>query len=115
MKNVFLSLIITFAFLAAANAQGRYSMQGRVQQLKDSLALSNSQVSAIDSIYAQAREKFQNISASGQERRQAMREIMLDTNAAIEKILTDEQRVKYEKMLTERKSIMRGRHHSEGN
>ena len=109
MKNLILSIIMTFAFIAGANAQHRFSIQDRVAQLKDSLALTDTQSVAIDSILTNAMEKGRNMDVTGSERREAMMQIMKDANKDIEKILTDDQRVKYERMLAERRSRMQNR------
>ena len=110
MKNLIFSIIITLAFIAGANAQRRFSIQDRVAQLKDSLALTDTQSVAIDSILTNAMEKGRNMDVTGSERREAMMQIMKDANKDIEKILTDDQRVKYERMLAERRSQMQNRY-----
>ncbi len=110
MKNLILSIIIALAFIAGANAQHRFSIQDRVAQLKDSLALTDTQSVAIDSILTNAMEKGRNMDVTGSERREAMMQIMKDANKDIEKILTDDQRVKYERMLAERRSQMQNRY-----
>ena len=109
MKNLILSIIITLAFIVGANAQHRFSIQDRVAQLKDSLALTDTQSVAIDSILTNAMEKGRNMDVTGSERREAMMQIMTEANKDIEKILTDDQRVKYERMLAERRSRMQNR------
>ena len=110
MKSLIFSIIITLAFIAGANAQHRFSIQDRVAQLKDSLALSDSQSVAVDSILTSAMDKGRNMDVSGSERREAMMQIMKQANTDIEKILTDDQRVKYERMLAERRSQMQNRY-----
>ena len=110
MKNLILSIIIALAFIAGANAQHRFSIQDRVAQLKDSLALTDTQSVAIDSILTNAMEKGRIMDVTGSERREAMMQIMKDANKDIEKILTDDQRVKYERMLAERRSQMQNRY-----
>jgi Spy/CpxP family protein refolding chaperone len=114
MKRPFLTLAIILLLFAAANAQERYSIKDRVQQLKDSLSLSDSQAVAIDSILTSAMNKVKDISATGQERRQAIRQIMLDANSDIEKVLTDSQKEKFEQIQAERRNVMRERRDNSG-
>ena len=114
MKNLFLSISIIFLLFTVANAQGRYSIKDRVQQLKDSLSLSDGQVVAIDSILTTAMNKVKDISATGQERRQAISQIMLEANSNIEKVLTDSQKEKFEQIQAERRNMMRERRYNGG-
>ena len=107
MKNLLITAFIVLTFIAGVNAQGRFSMKDRIQEMKDSLALSDSQTVAITAIYTTAGEKMKSIDATGQERRQAMHQIMDDVNTQVENILTPEQKVKYEAMMAERRSRMR--------
>jgi Spy/CpxP family protein refolding chaperone len=109
MKNLILTAVIAFAFIAGVNAQGRFSAKDRIKEMKDSLALTDSQVAIIDSIYTSIGEKIKDITATGQDRRDAMRQIMTDTNAQIESILTPDQKDKFEKMMAERRSRMGNR------
>jgi hypothetical protein len=106
MKNLILAAVIAFTFIAGVNAQGRFSAKDRIKEMKDSLALTDNQVATIDSIYTGMSEKIKNIDATGQDRRDAMRQIMTDTNAQIESILTPDQKDKFEKMMAERRSRM---------
>ena len=100
-KNIF--------FILSTNAQSRYSGKDRVNNLKERLSLSEQQTAKVDSILTFAMNKAAEISATGQERREAMRQIMTDANNQIENILTDSQKTEYEKMLSERRNRMHGR------
>lgn len=104
MKNLILTAVIAFAIMAAASAQHRFSPKDRIQQLKDSLALSDSQVTAIDSIFTDMGNKMKALRESGQVDRGAMRKMMDENDAKIESVLTPEQKVKYEAMMAERRS-----------
>lgn len=110
MKSLIFSIIIALTFIVGANAQHRFSIQDRVAQLKDSLALTDTQSVAIDSILTNAMDKGRNLDLTGSERREAMMQIMKDANNDIEKILNVDQRVKYERMLSERRSQMQNRY-----
>ena len=57
MKKLILTVIISFAFIAGLNAQGRMSMEDRVKMLKHTLALSDSQSVVVDSIYTMQAKK----------------------------------------------------------
>jgi len=109
MKNLILTAIVAFTFIAGVNAQGRFSMKDRVKELKDSVALSNNQAVIIDSIFTGAGEKIKNIDASGQERRVATKKIMDDVNTQVENILTPEQKVKYEQIMAEKRTRTQNR------
>jgi Spy/CpxP family protein refolding chaperone len=104
MKNLILTAVIAFAIMAGANAQHRFSPKDRIQQLKDSLALSDSQVSAIDSIFTITGNKMKDLRESGQIDREAMKKIMEENDAQIKSVLTPEQKGKYEAMLAARKN-----------
>jgi hypothetical protein len=110
MKNLILTAVISLAFIAALNAQGRFSMKDRARELKDSLALSDSQYVIIDSIFTGAGEKMKNIDMKGDERRTAMKQIMDDINTQVESVLTPDQKIKYEQILAEQRNRMQNRH-----
>ena len=110
MKSLIFSIIIALTFIVGANAQHRFSIKDRVAQLKDSLALTDTQSVTVDSILTNAMDKGRNLDLTGSERREAMMQIMKDANNDIEKILTADQRVKYERMLAERRSQMQNRY-----
>ncbi len=112
MKNFFMTAVLVFSFIAIAAAQNMPSVQDRVARLKDRLSLTDQQAAKVDSIYTVAQDSVQNITATGQDRWQAMREIMTNANNEIEKILTDTQKTEYEKFLQERRSRMRSRPNS---
>ena len=114
MKKLILMVVVSLAFIAGINAQGRMSMEDRAKMLKHTLALSDSQSVAVDSIYAEAGEKMKNLDAS-EDRRAAVRTIMDDVNTKIESILTPEQKDKYEKMMAERRSRMQSQPPTNGN
>ena len=109
MKNLILTAVIALAFIAGLNAQGRFSMKDRIKEMKDSLALSDSQTAIIDSIFTSASEKIKNIDASGQERRDATKKIMDDVNTQVASVLTPDQKAKYDKIIAERRSRMQNR------
>ncbi len=97
MKNLILTVFLAIAFLAGANAQnrGRFSIQNRVDQLKERLSLTETQTAQVDSILTAAMDSVRSIPDSVQDRRAAMREIMQNSNNEIEKLLTDDQKAEY--------------------
>jgi Spy/CpxP family protein refolding chaperone len=109
MKNLILTAVIVFAFIAGVNAQSRFSSKDRLQQMKDSLALSDSQAAVIDSLFTGAGEKIKNIDLTGQDRRDAIRKIMDEVNTQVETVLTPDQKTKYEQMLANQRSRMQNR------
>ncbi len=111
MKSVIFISILFFICLSAANAQQfrHFSIQDRVAQLKDSLALSDSQTVIVDSILTNSMQKARSMDVSEPDRRDAMMQIMKETDAAVEKVLTKDQQVIYERMLAERRAEMQQR------
>ncbi|HTS00290.1 MAG TPA: hypothetical protein VML00_11085 [Bacteroidota bacterium] len=104
--------ICAFLLLAGsvslADAQGRMRMtpEQRVARLKDSLALSDEQVSKIVTIFTESDKKREDAMASAGDdrdaRMQAMRSIMEGTDARIDSVLTDTQKAKYDEMKKQR-------------
>lgn len=108
MKRILcLSIMILMIAFVASNAQPqRRTPEERAKMLKDSLNLSDKQTSQITDIYTASDAKFQEAMQNGFDR-EKFRAIMDTTNAEIEKLLTDTQKEKYQKMLEERRSRMR--------
>ena len=110
MKYLIFASLLFIAFITSTNAQPhRFSIKDRVSQLKDSLALSDAQSVIIDSILTNAMDNTRNLDVTGSNRRQAIMEIMKQTDTDIEKILTPDQKTKYEAMLAERRDRMQVR------
>jgi len=106
MKQLLLTIVIVFSLVALTSAQNRFSIKDRVDRLKERLSLTDTQTAQVDSILTAVQDSAKNITASGPERREAMRQLMMQSNTDIEKILTDTQKAEYEKMLEERRSRM---------
>ncbi len=112
MKNLMFAAIFVLAFVLGTNAQNRrFSVQNRVDRLKERLNLTDAQTAKVDSILTASMNSVRAIPDSVQDRRQAMRQIMVNANADIEKILTNDQKAEYKKMMEERGGRMR-RHRS---
>jgi Spy/CpxP family protein refolding chaperone len=106
MKNLILTALIAFSFIAGVNAQGPFSQKDRIKEMKDNLALTDKQVKKIESIFDKTQKKMKTIDASGQDRMEAMKKVMEANDAQIESILTAKQKVKYKAMMAERRSRM---------
>ncbi len=115
MKNLLLSTAFILLFVAGVSAQGRFSVKDRVDQMKQRLSLTDEQTVKVDSILTASMDKAKNLDVTGPERRDAMRKIMTDSNTAIESILTDTQKVEFQKMLDERRNRMQNRPPRDGN
>ncbi len=115
MKKLLLSLAVILVVAAGINAQGRYSVKDRVDQMKQRLTLTDDQAAKVDSILTGSMEQGRNLDVTGSERRDAMRKIMNDANAKIDSLLTDTQRVEFKKMLDERRNRMQNRPPRDGN
>ncbi len=109
MKNLILFASFILLFVVGANAQGRFSVKDRVDQMKQRLSLTDEQAAKVDSILSASMDKMKNLDVTGPERRDAMRKIMTESNTAIESILTDTQKAEFQKMLDERRSRMQNR------
>ena len=115
MKNLLLSAAFILLFVAGINAQGRFSVKNRVDQMKQRLSLTDEQAAKVDSILTVQMDQARNLDVTGSERRDAMRKIMADSNAKIDSLLTDTQRVEFQKMLDERRNRMQNRPPRDGN
>ncbi len=115
MKNLLISAALILLFAAGINAQGRYSVKDRVDQLKQRLTLTDEQAAKVDSILTASMDKEKNLDVTGKNRRDAMRKIMTDANAQIDSLLTDPQKAEFKKMLEERRNRMQNRQPRDGN
>ncbi len=110
MKRLLLAAVFILAFVLGTNAQNRrFSLQDRVENLKERLNLTDVQTAKVDSILKASMDSIRSIPDTVQNRRKAMRQIMTNTNTAIENILTDNQKAEYKKMMEERRGHMRQR------
>ncbi len=89
------------------NAQPRRTPEERAKLLKDQLNLTDEQTAKVDSLYTLADTKFQEASQNGFDRTK-FRSIMDSTNTEIDKLLTDEQKDSFKKIIEERRNRMRG-------
>jgi Spy/CpxP family protein refolding chaperone len=100
-------VIIIFISSVVSNAQPRRTPVERARMLKEQLNLTDVQTAKVDSIYTAA-DKTLDQDSHGNFDRAKFRSIMDETHKDIEKILTKEQNEKYQKLIQERRSRMRG-------
>ena len=109
MKSLILTAIIAVAFIFNVYPQSRFSAKDRVDRLKNRLNLTDTQTAKADSIFTSAENKIKAVPDTVQDRRQAFRQIMTEANNDFEKILTDDQKTEYKKMMENRRNYMRHR------
>ena len=109
------ALVVALLALAqtAAMGQGRgmRSPEERAQQLKEQLALTDSQTVKVTKIFQDGQKKMQEMMGSNMGDREAMRASLATMTASqdtlIEKLLTKEQLAKFEALRKERHQRMR--------
>lgn len=110
MKNIIItSIIVLFIISISIFAQNRMTPEERTKMLKEKLGLTEEQTQKVELILAQSSEKIKELHSENKGNRDQFRQIMQDTNGEIEKILTDDQKQAYEKMLQERRKGMHSR------
>ena len=108
LPAVFCAFLLLLGSLSLAGAQMRMRMtpEQRVARLKDSLALSDEQVSKIVTIFSESDKKREEAMASAGDdrdaRMQAMRSVMESTDTRIDSVLTESQKAKYDEMKKQR-------------
>ena len=124
MKNVILPIIIAFAFIIGLNAGTRYGNQERgnnrdyiifadhinasadsllsIDEIKANVNLTDSQVITVDSILTDAATKLQGVTDTGDSGQQAKTQIINDAYSSIRKILTDDQRTKFDALVAQK-------------
>ena len=102
-------LVAILLFVTACNIlpQGRWQgqqQQNRIEQLKKDLSLSDKQTTEIKNIFDKSREKMMSIRQDNMGDRSAMMKAFQEnnekTNSEIEKVLTPEQKKKFQKIFT---------------
>ena len=96
---VFMVTLITFA-------QPRLSPQERTKALTEKLSLTKDQAAKVEKILIKSQEEQKKMNADGKADRSEFRKKMQETQAQIEKILTDKQKVEFKKMQEERMKRM---------
>lgn len=114
MKSLYATLLILFvAFTFTLSAQPQQRGERMIQRLKDSLSLSADQVTKIKTILDKQQEEGKKDWDANQGDRDAMRALMMKrmekSDIEIEKILTKEQKKKYQEIKKQRSDRMRER------
>lgn len=117
IRNTLIAILLLGGLISAGSASAQRQMptpQQRVDRLKDSLALADTQVTAILKIYQeadQARKKmFESSNTDDRDARMAaMRSLSEKTDTQIEALLSDTQKAKYEEMKKQRVQGFGGR------
>ena len=116
MKQILLALLACAIFILPLSAQPQQRgprLEQRLQMMKDSLKITDKQAVQIKAILEKAQEQMQKDRDANQDDRDAMRAAMTKTNektdAEIGKLLTLEQKKKYEEMQAQRRKQMQER------
>ena len=109
--RVFLILFIaSLSYFPMSRSQQRMgrSVADRVKDLKEQLSLDSAQVDSIQKIYTAADKQRSDLFEANKDDRGAMRDAMTklnaETDAQVEKLLTDAQKKKYEDMMKARQN-----------
>ncbi|MDD8017264.1 MAG: hypothetical protein PHP42_02705 [Bacteroidota bacterium] len=114
MKSLYTKILFGILFLLGISvAQQQQRSEQMVQRLKDSLSLSDQQVTKIKVILDKQREEGRKDWEAHQGDRDAMRSAMMKrmekSDVEIEKLLTKEQKKKYEEIKKHRREMMQER------
>ena len=112
-KTMMIAAIAVFMLTISTFAQPRLSPQERVKALTERLSLTKDQAAKIEKILIQSQDQMKKMSSEGKPDRTAMKKIMEDNQAQIEKVLDAKQKVEFKKMQEERKQEMQN--HKPGN
>ena len=105
------TIILTIAFLISsisAIAQPRMSVEERVQHLKENLSLTDKQVKQVKTILVETDSIMTSMRGNGMPDWSSIRSVMEKTDDKILKVLNDDQKTLYKKMIEERKNRMQG-------
>ncbi len=69
-------------------------------QLNDGLSLTDSEATAVDSILTDAQTKINNLNSTEQQKVDDTKQIITKAYSAIKEVLTDDQRTKFESMIS---------------
>ena len=107
MKKIMLICCFLVGISAVSRAQGgmRMSAADRVKAMKESLKLTDDQVTKITAIYEGQSKSMDSLRTAGADR-SAMRPVMQAANEKVKAILTAEQAAAFQKMMDERRARM---------
>jgi Spy/CpxP family protein refolding chaperone len=110
-----LFLVVLFAVFCSINifAQRGMSVEERMKELDKQLDLSDKQYSQVEKIMENQSKKFRNLWQESNGNRESMREegrkLRKETDDKIMKVLNDEQKKKYKKLMEERRKNRSGK------
>jgi len=107
MKKIMLICCFLVGITAVSRAQGggRMNAADRIKAMKESLKLTDDQVTKITAIYATQAKQMDSLRNAGGDR-SAMRPLMQATNEKVKAVLTAEQAAAYQKEMDERRARM---------
>jgi protein CpxP len=107
MKKIMMICLFLLGVSAVSFAQGRQRMStaDRVKAMKESLKLTDDQVTKITAIYDAQTKSMDSLRNAGGDRA-AMRPMMQATNDKVKAVLTPEQATAYQKEMDERRARM---------
>ncbi len=98
---------LIFSFSCGQDRSRQFSIEDQLKNLKEKLELTEEQLSEIKPILEKQREEMKELRDSFEgersEMRDAVREIRTETDKKINKLLTDEQKEKYQQMQEKRR------------
>ncbi len=103
-------LLLTFCLFISAHlsdAQFRMNVQDRLKRLEERLILNKKQSVKIEAILKKSESKIKALPENRSERWEKMKGIIDEENIEIEKVLSQNQKVEFNKMLDERRARMR--------
>jgi hypothetical protein len=106
-RTMMIAAIAVLMFSLSTFAQPRLSPQERVKALTERLSLTKDQAAQIEKIYIESQDQMKKMNADGKSDRSAFRKMMEDTQAQVDKVLDDKQKVEFKKMQDERRKGMR--------
>ncbi|MDB5126431.1 Spy/CpxP family protein refolding chaperone [Mucilaginibacter sp.] len=103
MKKIMMICLFLLGISAVSFAQGRQRMStaDRVKAMKESLKLSDDQVTKITAIYDGQTKSMDSLRTAGGDIRTQMRPMMQATNDKVKAVLTPEQAAAYQKQMDE--------------
>jgi hypothetical protein len=125
MKNLFLPIIIAFAFVVGLNAKTQYpfprgeNLTGivlsndvddtvgpllTIDEIKANVNLTDEQRVTVDSILTDASTKLQDVTDPGDAGQQSKTQIINDAYSAIRNVLTDDQKTEFDALVAQKKS-----------
>ena len=108
-KSMMIAVIAVFMVTLITFAQPKMSPQERTKALTERLSLTKDQAAKVEKIFVQSQEQMKKMMSDEKPDRSAMRKQMDETQAQIEKLLDDKQKVEFKKMQDERMKRMQDR------